>query len=294
MGSGLGGLLTFLTAARTRVDAAVAFDGGRTEEFLSEAPDVDAPMQMHLAEKNEFMTRAAQQQIIKALAENPRVEIHTYPGCRGALSRQGIARALEFYAYDHRGRGKSEGPRLFISDIAEYTDDLGTFIGLVKSREPGLKVLLLGHSMGGVISCAGTLDHQAEIAGFICESFAFEVWAPKPVLSLVMPEFAGGQENTLHFHYLRAANGGLLEEAAGFDQHLEQLAAALCGTGRDGRIRSFIERFVRPRGINTPVTPIMADEIERAAKISKRRHRPAPWHYLVRGMMRAGLTLRGR
>jgi len=87
MGFGLGGLLTFLTAARTRVDAAVAFDGGRTEEFLSEAPDVDAPMQMHLAEENEFMTRAAQQQIIKALAENPRVEIHTYPGCRGALSR---------------------------------------------------------------------------------------------------------------------------------------------------------------------------------------------------------------
>ena len=36
-------------------------------------------------------------EIIKALAENPRVEIHTYPGCRGALSRQGIARALEFF-----------------------------------------------------------------------------------------------------------------------------------------------------------------------------------------------------
>jgi hypothetical protein len=38
----------------------------------------------------------------------------------------------------------------------------------------------------------------------------------------------------------------------------------------------------------------MADEIERAAGISKRRRRPAPWHYLVRGVMRTGLTLRGR
>jgi carboxymethylenebutenolidase len=97
MGFGLGGLLTFLTAARTRVDVAVAFDGGRTEEFLGEAPDVDAPLQMHLAEENEFMTTAAQRQIIKALADHPRVEIHTYPGRHDAVSREGIARALEFF-----------------------------------------------------------------------------------------------------------------------------------------------------------------------------------------------------
>src|SRR5688572_12322547 len=45
MGFCLGGLLTFLTAARTRVDAAVAFHGGRTEEFLKETVDIDAPLQ---------------------------------------------------------------------------------------------------------------------------------------------------------------------------------------------------------------------------------------------------------
>ena len=51
---------------------------------------------------------------------------------------------------------------------------------------------------------------------------------------------------------------------------------------------------MRPRGFSTPVTPIMADEIERAARISKRPRRPAPWHYLARGIMQAGLMLRGR
>ncbi|WP_437546134.1 lysophospholipase [Sorangium sp. So ce367] len=114
--------------------------------------------------------------------------------CHGVLAHSGqykwsgeqlSAAGFAVYAYDHRGRGKSEGPRLFVNDIAEYTDDLGTFIALVKNREPGLNVFLLGHSMGGVISCTWALDHQREIAGFICESFAFEVWAPKPVLSLV-------------------------------------------------------------------------------------------------------------
>jgi acylglycerol lipase len=89
------------------------------------------------------------------------------------------------YAYDHRGRGKSEGPRFYIDDISDYTEDLGTFIALVKSREPGLKVFVLGHSAGGVVSCTWALDHQAEIAGFICESFAYRVPAPAPVLALV-------------------------------------------------------------------------------------------------------------
>jgi acylglycerol lipase len=97
------------------------------------------------------------------------------------LSAQGFAT----YAYDHRGRGKSEGPRFSIDDVSEYTEDLGTFIALAKAREPGLKVFLLGHSAGGVVGCTWALDHQAEIAGFICESFAFEVPAPAPLLSLV-------------------------------------------------------------------------------------------------------------
>jgi alpha-beta hydrolase superfamily lysophospholipase len=37
---------------------------------------------------------------------------------------------------------------------------------------------MLGHSAGGVIACSYALDHQAELAGLICESFAFQVYAP--------------------------------------------------------------------------------------------------------------------
>jgi len=97
LGFGLGGLLAFLTAARTRVDAAVAFHGGRTEEFLNEAPDVDAPLQMHFAEEDEFMTTAAQQQIIGALAGNARAEFHMWPGRHHAFSSQSRERTLEFF-----------------------------------------------------------------------------------------------------------------------------------------------------------------------------------------------------
>jgi carboxymethylenebutenolidase len=87
MGFCLGGLLTYLTAARTKVDAAVAFHGARTDEFLDEAVDVDGPLQMHLAAEDEFIPQEAQQRIVAALAGNPHVEIHSYPGCRHAFSR---------------------------------------------------------------------------------------------------------------------------------------------------------------------------------------------------------------
>jgi acylglycerol lipase len=112
--------------------------------------------------------------------------VNSHSGQHVWTGEQLAAAGFAVFAYDHRGRGKSEGsPRCYIDDIAEYTDDLGTFVALAKSREPGLPVYLLGHSMGGVISCTWALDHQKEISGFICESFAYRVPAPAPVLALV-------------------------------------------------------------------------------------------------------------
>lgn len=89
MGFCLGGLLSFLTVARTQVDSAVAFHGARTEEFLEEVADIDAPLQMHLAGEDEFMTKDAQRRIATALSSNPRCELFSYPGCRHAFSRHG-------------------------------------------------------------------------------------------------------------------------------------------------------------------------------------------------------------
>jgi alpha-beta hydrolase superfamily lysophospholipase len=111
--------------------------------------------------------------------------VNAHGGQNPWLGEQLAAAGFAAYAIDHRGRGKSEGPRFYIDDISDYTDDLHTFINLAKSREPGLKVFLLGHSAGGVIGCTWALDHQKEIAGFICESFAYKVPAPGLVLAIV-------------------------------------------------------------------------------------------------------------
>lgn len=89
------------------------------------------------------------------------------------------------YAIDMRGRGKSGGKRLALRDVSEHTGDLHQLIGLAKAADPGLPLFLLGHSAGGVVSCSYALDHQEELTGFICESFAYKVPAPGAVLWLV-------------------------------------------------------------------------------------------------------------
>ncbi len=92
---------------------------------------------------------------------------------------------LAVYALDHRGRGRSDGERFYVEKIEDYTDDVATLVNQAKSDNPGVPVFVLGHSAGGVISCIYTLDHQSEINGLICESFAYELPVPDIVLSFL-------------------------------------------------------------------------------------------------------------
>jgi hypothetical protein len=136
-----------------------------------------------------------------------------------------------------------------------------------------------------------SLYHSAAVVGLNTSAMIEAGILAKPVLTIVSDEFSGGQDQTLHFHYLRASNGGLLHEARDLNEHVQQVAAALRGeTGRERTLR-FIERFVRPGGLATPVTPIMVEEIERAARIPKRARVRSPlWHHAARWVMRGALA----
>jgi carboxymethylenebutenolidase len=87
MGFCLGGLMTFLTAARGKVDAAVCYYGGNTEQHLAEAANVSAPMIMHIGEEDEYISKTALNAIKEAVREMKNVEIFTYPGCSHAFAR---------------------------------------------------------------------------------------------------------------------------------------------------------------------------------------------------------------
>lgn len=95
----LGGLMTFLATAKLGADAAAIYYPGGVEKHLGEADKLSSPLLMHLAEEDEYISKAAQQQIVAALEGRPGVEVYSYPGCNHAFARhRGIhfdARAAE-------------------------------------------------------------------------------------------------------------------------------------------------------------------------------------------------------
>ena len=87
LGYCFGGLMVFLTAARYGTDAGVAFHGGDTEKYLDEVDELDSALLMHLAEEDEFISKAAQAEIKVALATKPTAVVYSYPGQYHAFSR---------------------------------------------------------------------------------------------------------------------------------------------------------------------------------------------------------------
>jgi alpha-beta hydrolase superfamily lysophospholipase len=74
---------------------------------------------------------------------------------------------LVTYALDHRGHGRSGGKRVYLRDISEYTDDFHTLVGIAAGDHPGLKRVVLGHSMGGGIVFAYGVEHPEDYAAMV-------------------------------------------------------------------------------------------------------------------------------
>ena len=113
-----------------------------------------------------------------------------------------VADCFAVYALDLRGRGLSDGERFYVDTFDDYVADVTRLLALAKSREPAVPIFLLGHSAGGVVASLFTIDHQAELAGFICESFAYQVPAPDFALAV----FKGLSHVAPHAHILHLKN----------------------------------------------------------------------------------------
>lgn len=68
------------------------------------------------------------------------------------------------YALDLRGHGRSEGKRVFLRNISEYTADFHHLVGIATAAHPDLKRIVLGHSMGGGVVFTYGVEHPRDYA----------------------------------------------------------------------------------------------------------------------------------
>jgi len=85
----LGGLLAYLTAARTSIDAAVGYYGVSINDRLPEASGIRKPLLLHVASEDGFVPKEAQAAMHADLDANPKVTLHDYPGRDHAFARTG-------------------------------------------------------------------------------------------------------------------------------------------------------------------------------------------------------------
>jgi hypothetical protein len=111
------------------------------------------------------------------------------------------------------------------------------------------------------------LDHCSAVVGLNTSAQIEASVLEKPVYTFAAGETAPGQEQTLHFGYLLPDQGGIVQYAQTLEEHASQLARGLAGDYDAGTIRRFAESFLRPRGLDKPVAPILAEEIAALAAL---------------------------
>jgi hypothetical protein len=121
-----------------------------------------------------------------------------------------------------------------------------------------------------------SLYHAKAVVGINTSALVDSAIVRRPVFTMVQEQFRSTQTGTLHFSYLAPEGGhGLLNVAESWDEHLEQLGAALRSPdGHRERIDEFLRAFIRPHGLDQPAAPLAIGAMERAAQGEKEPIRP--------------------
>ena len=88
-----------------------------------------------------------------------------------------VAAGAVVYANDHRGHGRTAGSIEALGDFGEggydaMPEDMAILTHRIRAEQPGLPVILLGHSMGSFAAQVYVLDHSELIDGLVLSGSA--------------------------------------------------------------------------------------------------------------------------
>jgi alpha-beta hydrolase superfamily lysophospholipase len=98
-----------------------------------------------------------------------------------------VGRGAAVYGPDHLGHGESAGDPVLVRDFEHVVDDLHRVVQLAREQYPDLPLVLIGHSLGGLIATRYAQRHGPELAGLVLSGPAVGL---SPVLAdwLAAPE----------------------------------------------------------------------------------------------------------
>lgn len=94
------------------------------------------------------------------------------------------ARGSDVVGPDHQGHGESPGERALVEDFEALVDDLR---GVVEATRGELPVVMVGHSMGGLIATRYAQRHRDDLAGLVLSGPAIGL-SPAFEAGLALPE----------------------------------------------------------------------------------------------------------
>jgi hypothetical protein len=137
-----------------------------------------------------------------------------------------------------------------------------------------------------------SMYHSATVVGLNSTAMIEAAIVGRSVHTMLFPEYEDTQGATFHFDYLFTVGGGILRPARSFEEHEDQLAAALAGTDEPAAEQSarFVREFVRPYGLDVPATPRFVAEVERlGARGRTSPPRQPVWLHPLRGLVVTGV-----
>lgn len=88
------------------------------------------------------------------------------------------------YAHDHVGHGRSEGEQVLITDFERVDEDLDRLVMRAHLENPNLPIVLIGHSMGGMIAARYTQRHPEVLTATVLSGPVLGSWAPTALAEL--------------------------------------------------------------------------------------------------------------
>jgi alpha-beta hydrolase superfamily lysophospholipase len=104
----------------------------------------------------------------------------------GKLAANGYA----VLAFDLRGHGASEGPRLYARHFAVLEQDVARAVDVAADDAQGRPVFVIGGSLGGLLAITSSLTPHESLAGVVAAAPALDATGASPLMKRLLPLLA--------------------------------------------------------------------------------------------------------